>query len=83
MSEIFRQWLLSLHRKTTKLLNMALILPILKILQKYNKNKNCSINIVPADIFCCITFVLKWKLHFLFFFYEKSDKMSLKLPRQN
>ena len=30
MSGILRQWPLSLHRKTSKLLNMALILPILK-----------------------------------------------------
>ena len=35
MSDILRQWPLSLHRKTAILLNMALILRILKILQKY------------------------------------------------
>ena len=34
MSGILRQWPISLHRKTAKLLNMALILSILKILQK-------------------------------------------------
>ena len=34
MSDILRQWPLSLHRKTAILLNMALILQILKILQK-------------------------------------------------
>ena len=34
MSGILRQWPLSLHRKTAKLLNMAPISPILKILQK-------------------------------------------------
>ena len=34
MSGIFRQWPFSLHRKTAKLLNMAPILPILKLLQK-------------------------------------------------
>ena len=39
MSGILRQWPLSLHCKTANFLNMALILPILKILQK-NKNKN-------------------------------------------
>ena len=33
MSVILRQWPLSLHRKTAKLLDMAPILPILKILQ--------------------------------------------------
>ena len=34
MSKMLRQWPLSLHRKTAKLLKMALILQILKILQK-------------------------------------------------
>ena len=34
MLGILRQWPLSLHRKTAKLLNMALILPILNKLQK-------------------------------------------------
>ena len=34
MSGILRQWPLKLYRKTAKLLNMAPILPILKILQK-------------------------------------------------
>ena len=47
MSGILRQWPLSLHRKTAKLLNMAPILPILKILQK----KKYFINLVLADIF--------------------------------
>ena len=38
MSEILQQLPLGLHRKTAKLQNMAQILPILKILQKFKKN---------------------------------------------
>ena len=47
MSGILRQWPLSLHRKSTKLLDMALTLPISKIEQK----NTYFITIVPADIF--------------------------------
>ena len=59
MSGILRQWPLSLHLKTAKLLNMAPILPILKILQIKKKH---FINIVLEDLFCFMIFVQKWKL---------------------
>ena len=55
MSGILRQWPLSLHRKTAKLLNMAPILPILKVLQ--NKKKIfCQYSIGGHILFynfCC------------------------------
>ena len=62
MSGILRQWPLSLHRKTAKLLNMAPILPILKILQ--NVIKKYFINIVSTDIFCFIFFCKMETVHF-------------------
>ena len=73
MSMYNLQWPLSLHRKTAKLLNMALILLILKILQK--KHIFFFINIVPADIFCLITFVVKWN-----FFLTKNQQKMQKCP---
>ena len=60
------QWPLSLHCITAKQLNMAPILPILKILQK---NIYIFHRLVLSDIFCFITIVVKWKPQF---FYEKS-----------
>ena len=59
MSGILRQWSLILHRKTANLLNMALILPILKILQKqiYIFYQNSI-----GGHFLFLTLVLKWKL---------------------
>ena len=57
MSIILRQWPLSLHRQTAKLLNMALILPILKILQTKIFYQNST-----GGHFCFLSFVVKWKL---------------------
>ena len=71
-----RQCPLSLHRKTAKLLNIALILPILKILQKKKVFYQYSTGgHFLFYNFCCI----KETVDFLT---KKSAKMSLKLPRQ-
>ena len=75
MFGILRQWPLSLHRKTAKLLNMAPILPFLPIFYQYSISRHFSFK-----NFCC-------KMETVVLFFNKKSakyaKMSLKLPRQN
>ena len=73
MSGILRQWPLNLNRKTAKLLNMAPILPILKILQKKIFYQYSIGGHFLFYYFCC-------KMETVDFFYKKNPPNMPKSP---